>query len=101
LELLKTTDDLVGIYNVGGGAGGVLRAIEETPRSRKLAYVCHELTPVTRAGLSTGTIDLVLSHNLSELARSTLKMLVDLKKAQPGRKQSSVVPFDIYTSENI
>ena len=101
LELLKTTDELVGIYNVGGGASGVLRAIEETPLSRKLGYVCHELTPVTRGGLSAGTIDLVLSHNLPELARSTLKMLVDLKKTPPSRKQSSIVPFDIYTSENI
>jgi LacI family transcriptional regulator len=101
LELLKATNDLVGIYNVGGGASGVLQAIEETPLSHRLAYVCHELTPATRAGLSAGTIDLVLSHNLSELARSTLKMLIDLKKIPPGRKQSAIVPFDIYTSENI
>jgi LacI family transcriptional regulator len=101
LELLKTADDLVGIYNVGGGASGVLRAIEEKPRSRKLTYVCHELTPATRAGLSAGTIDLVLSQNLPELAGSTLKLLVDLKKTPPGRKQSLIVPFNIYTSENI
>ena len=45
LELLQATDELSGIYNVGGGASGVLRAIEETKPSRKLAYVCHELTP--------------------------------------------------------
>jgi LacI family transcriptional regulator len=101
LELLRATDELVGIYNVGGGASGVLRAIEEIKPSRKLAYVCHELTPVTRAGLNTGTIDLVLAHDLPALARSTLNMLADLKKTPPSRKQSSVVPFNIYTSENI
>jgi len=101
LELLQTTGDLVGIYNVGGGASGVLRAIEEIKPSRKLAYVCHELTPVTRAGLSAGTIDLVLAHDVPGLARSTLKMLADLKKTPSARKQSVVVPFNIYTSENI
>ena len=101
LELLRTTDQLSGIYNVGGGASGVLRAIEETEPAGKLAYVCHELTPATRTGLSAGTIDLVLAHDLPELARSSIKMLVDLKKAPPGRKQSVVVPFNIYTSENI
>jgi LacI family transcriptional regulator len=101
LELLRTTDQLSGIYNVGGGASGVLRAIEETKPAGKLAYVCHELTPATRTGLSAGTIDLVLAHDLPELARSSIKMLVDLKKAPPGRKQSVVVPFNIYTSENI
>lgn len=101
LELLRATDELAGIYNVGGGASGVLQAIEEIKPSRKLAYVCHELTPVTRAGLSAGTIDLVLAHDVPELARSTLKMLVDLKKTPSARKQSVVVPFNIYTSENI
>lgn len=101
LELLQTTEELIGIYNVGGGASGVLQAIEETQPSPKLAYVCHELTPVTRAGLSAGTIDLVLAHDVPELARSALKLVADLKKASPGRKQSVVVPFNIYTSENI
>jgi len=101
LQLLRATDELAGIYNVGGGASGVLRAIEEIKPPRKLAYVCHELTPVTRAGLSAGTIDLVLAHDVPELARSTLKILVDLKKTPSTRKQSVVVPFNIYTSENI
>jgi LacI family transcriptional regulator len=101
LELLRGTHDLAGIYNVGGGASGVLRAIEQTPFSRKLAYVCHELTPVTRSGLSAGTIDLVLAHDVPALARSAVKMLVDLKTTPPGRKQSLIVPFTIHTSENI
>jgi LacI family transcriptional regulator len=101
LELLRTTDELTGIYNVGGGASGVLRAIEEIKPSGKLAYVCHELTPATRAGLSAGIIDLVLAHDLPELSRSALKMLADLKQAPSVRKQSVVVPFNIYTSENI
>jgi LacI family transcriptional regulator len=101
LKLLKATDELAGIYNVGGGASGVLGAIEEIKPLRKLAYVCHELTPVTRAGLSAGSIDLVLAHDVPELARSAIKMLVDLKKAPSARKQSVVVPFNIYTSENI
>jgi LacI family transcriptional regulator len=101
LELLRMTDELAGLYNVGGGASGVLRAIEEIKPSCKLAYVCHELTPATRAGLNAGTIDLVLAHDVPELARSALKMLADLKKAPSARKQSVVVPFNIYTSENI
>jgi LacI family transcriptional regulator len=101
LGLLRANDELAGVYNVGGGASGVLRAIEEIKPSRKLAYVCHELTPATRAGLSAGTIDLVLAHDLPELARSTIKMLADLKKAPSVRKQSVIVPFNIYTSENI
>ena len=46
-------------------------------------------------------IDLVLAHDLPELSRSALKILADLKKTPPSRKQSVVVPFNVYTSENI
>jgi hypothetical protein len=31
----------------------------------------------------------------------TLKLLVDSTNATPDRKQSSIIPFAIYTSENI
>jgi LacI family transcriptional regulator len=101
IELLKTSDGLVGLYSVGGGNNGIIRAIEESRISRKLAYVCHELTQTTRAGLSAGVVDVVLAHDVPELARATLKMLVDIKSAVPNKKQSSIVPFAIYTSENI
>jgi LacI family transcriptional regulator len=90
IELLKTSDDLVGLYSIGGGNKGIIRAIEESQLSRKLAYVCHELTPTTRVGLSSGVIDVVLAHDVPELARATLKMLVDIKNATLDKKQSSI-----------
>jgi len=101
IELLKISDGLVGLYSVGGGNKGIIRAIEESRVSHKLAYVCHELTPTTRVGLSAGVIDVVLAHDVPDLARATLKMLVDIKNAMPDKKQSSIIPFSIYTSENI
>jgi hypothetical protein len=64
-------------------------------------HVCHELTALTRPGLIAGTIDLILDHDLTRLARSAIKMLIDIKAAAPGKKQSAIVPFTIYTSENI
>jgi len=48
-----------------------------------------------------GWIDVVLAHEVPELARATLKMLVDITNAARGKKQSSIIPFAIYTSENI
>ena len=98
IEMLKTVQNLVGIYTVGGGRSGTIRALEENhPR---LTHVCHELVSSTRSGLISGTVDIVLDHDLSQLARSATKLLVDVKAA-PGKKQSAVVPFTIYTSENI
>jgi LacI family transcriptional regulator len=94
------TKDLVGIYTVGGGRSGTIRALEESQPKPMPAHVCHELVTSTRSGLISGTVDLVLDHDLWQLARSAIKLLIDVKAA-PGKKQSAVVPFTIYTSENI
>jgi LacI family transcriptional regulator len=101
LEMLKSSENLVGIYTVGGGRVGTIRALAEIRPSPMPTHVCHELTALTRPGLIAGTIDLILDHDLTRLARSAIKMLIDIKAAAPGKKQSAIVPFTIYTSENI
>ncbi|MEY2605784.1 MAG: LacI family transcriptional regulator [Verrucomicrobiota bacterium] len=101
LEMLKSSENLVGIYTVGGGRVGTIQALEEIRPSPMPTHVCHELTALTRPGLIAGTIDLILDHDLSRLAHSAIKMLIDIKAAVPGKKQSAIVPFTIYTSENI
>jgi LacI family transcriptional regulator len=101
LEMLKSSENLVGLYTVGGGRTGTVRALEETSPIPMPAHVCHELTTLTRPGLITGTIDLILHHDSTQLARSAIKMLIDVKTAPPDKKRSAIVPFTIYTSENI
>jgi LacI family transcriptional regulator len=101
LEMLKSSENLVGIYTVGGGRVGTIRALEEIRPSPMPTHVCHELTALTRPGLIAGTIDLILDHDLTRLARSAIRTLIDIKAAAPGKKQSAIVPFTIYTSENI
>jgi LacI family transcriptional regulator len=101
LELITGVEDLVGIYSVGGGNRGTIRALEERSISTKPSFVCHELVPPQRGGLIKGTIDVVLSANLPQLARSTLDMFVELKDAPHAKKHIVPVPFDFYTSENI
>jgi LacI family transcriptional regulator len=100
LEMLKGSQNLVGIYTVGGGRNGTMQALEEIRPSPMPAHICHELTTFTRRGLVAGTIDLVIDHDLLQLARSAIRMLIDIKTA-PGKKQSAIVPFTIYTSQNI
>jgi LacI family transcriptional regulator len=100
IEMLRTANNLVGIYNVGGGRSGTIRALEESRPIPMPTHVCHELVSSTRSGLIAGTVDIVLDHDVPRLARSAIKLLIDVTKA-PGKKQSAVVPFTIHTSENI
>jgi LacI family transcriptional regulator len=95
------SESLVGIYSVGGGRSGTIRALEESRFSPKPAYICHHLTRITRSGLITGIIDVVLDQDVTQLARSALKMLIEIKAAAPNEKQSAILPFTIRTSENI
>ena len=100
IQMLKSVKDLAGIYTVGGGGSGTIRALEENRSIPMPSHVCHELVSSTRSGLIAGTVDIVLDHDLPRLARSAIKLLIDVKMA-PGKKQSAVVSFAIYTSENI
>ena len=100
LEMLEGSKDLVGLYSVGGGNRGTIRALEESGLSTKPVYVCHELTPPVRSGLIRGTIDFVLAHDLPQLARSSFQTFLHLKEVAQFKKHTSLIPFLIYTSEN-
>jgi LacI family transcriptional regulator len=73
-EMLHGSEKLVGLYSVGGGSKGTIRAIEESERMTRPAYVCHPLTPATRGGLIRGTVDVILAPDMPELARATIQM---------------------------
>ena len=101
LELITGAKDLVGLYSVGGGNIGTIRALEERLISTRPAFVCHELVSPQRAGLSRGTIDVVLAADLPQVARSTLDLFVELKDLSDHKKRIVAVPFHMYTSENV
>jgi LacI family transcriptional regulator len=62
-QLLAEHPDLAGIYNIGGGAAGVGRALKEARRDNSVILVGHGLTPDTRALLIDGTMDAVITQN--------------------------------------
>ena len=56
----------------------------------------------TRAGLLDGTLTMVISHPLQRLAQETISGMIRAAAApaEPAR-QTIILPFDIYTRENI
>ncbi len=56
-------DDIIGIYSLGAGNRGLIRALNATRQARDLTVVVHELTEHTRAALQNGTIDAVLNQD--------------------------------------
>jgi LacI family transcriptional regulator len=100
LGILDTSENLVGIYSIGGGDDGAIRAVSDRRPAGEPMYICHDLTPNTRKGLITGTVDLIFSHDLEQIAREALAMMRRLKGAEAGTEQCAITQFLIHTSEN-
>lgn len=99
-RLLFEHPDLVGLYVSGGGISGALAALRSSGRAGSMVVVGYDLTEVTRAALLDGTMTLVISHPLSRLARDAIDGMIRAC-ANPGRNQTCIAPFDIYTRENL
>lgn len=101
-RLLREHPDLAGLYVTGGGISGVLAALRAAGPATRPVTVGYELMDITRAALVDGTMTLVISHPLRLMARQAVDGMIRAISA-PGESvnYSSIVPFEIYTRENI
>lgn len=101
-KLLRTHPDLKGLYVSGGGISGALAAIRASGMAGKLVTVGHELMDVTKAGLVDRSLSFIIAHPIERMARETIAATLRAKKAgAEAGAQSVLVPFEIYTSENV
>lgn len=73
-QLLSDHTTLAGIYNIGGGALGVGRALKDMRLDKKIIVVGHGLTADTRSLLIDGTMDAVITQS----PRATLHACMDV-----------------------
>ena len=87
LALLQTEPELGGIYNVGAGNRGIVRALEETGRARSVIFIGHELTEHSRRFLLSGAMDAVIDQNPRQEADAAVAALLQAIRAgeQAGR----------------
>ncbi|WP_239495809.1 substrate-binding domain-containing protein [Yoonia maritima] len=103
-ELLKTADDVVGIFIIGGGISGVLRALRETPAERRknIKLICRDIGPETRKGLSEGLITAAFCHPIRPTSEALVQTMVDAINAKSSQSTiQCTVPFEIITPENV
>lgn len=100
LELLTANPDITGIYCAGGGVSGVIQALRDSGR-RDVITVCNELTDETRDALIEGWIDCVISHPRPRLAQAAVDLMLELSNQQTPARSRIILPFELYTSENL
>ncbi len=100
-EMLSAHPDLIGIYNVGAGARGIVAALENTGRQKQITYIAHELTDHTRRALVDGTIDAIINQNAGHEVRSAVRVLMAKADRTPLIEAMEHIRIDIFVRDNL
>jgi LacI family transcriptional regulator len=99
--LLGQHPDLAGIYNIGGAADGVARALKEMKRAHDVVFVGHGLTSDTRSALIDGTMDAVITQNQLATMLSCVGIFNNLRAGRPAMHGIEPPGSEIIFRENI
>lgn len=101
-DLLQQNDDLVALFVAGGGVEGVVRALREERAAERVMGIGLDLTETTRSALIDGPFKLVLSHPLQRMAETAVAAMVRaVERGRPDAARQILLPFDLYTPENV
>lgn len=99
--VLRECDDVIGIYNAGGGHRAVDRALREQRRSAGIVYIGHELSPESRELLGSGVMMLAIDQMPELQVRRAIEVLERLIGLREGPVDRSPIAFRIITPENL
>ncbi|MDO9413847.1 MAG: LacI family DNA-binding transcriptional regulator [Pseudolabrys sp.] len=99
--LLAQHPQLAGIYNIGGGADGIGRALKEAGRHRDVTFVGHGLSPDTRAMLIDGTMDAVITQNPQNSLMDCVAIFANLRAGRPPLDGTAGSRPEIILRENL
>lgn len=100
-DLLAGNPDLAGIYNLGAGNLGLLAALEKSGRAGQVRVIAHELTDPTRAGLQSGSIDVVLDQNPDGEIRAAIAAARALALVQGSDYHPEPIEIGIFLRDNL
>ena len=92
---------LAGLYNVGSGTAGVVRALEALDLSASVPVVAHDFTDEHRALLSTGGLAYVLHQDIHYCISAAARVLRALCENVRGALNVVQPRVEILTAENL
>ncbi|CAO3438531.1 Transcriptional regulator, LacI/PurR family [Azospirillum doebereinerae] len=99
--LLGLHPDLAAVYNIGGGAEGVARALKETRRERAIVFVGHGLTPETRTLLIDGTLDAVITQDPRHTLTACVSIFANLRAGRSPMQGVEAPRSEVIFRENL
>lgn len=102
VKALATHPDIVGIYNLGAGNRGLIKALKVLKgNASQPVVIAHELTPHTRAALQEGLIDAILNQDAGHEVRSAIRVLKAKADGQPVISAQERIRIDIFLKDNL
>jgi LacI family transcriptional regulator len=97
--LLDRHAELIGIYSIGSGNRGVVRALRERGKIDAVTLIGHNLTTVSRQFLLDGSMDAVIHQDMRRAANLAVRALL----ARYTRTETvlELLPVEIFVRENL
>ncbi|WP_421400982.1 LacI family DNA-binding transcriptional regulator [Agrobacterium fabrum] len=94
-------DSLAGIYSLGAGNRGLIRALGAADGERALSVIAHELTENTANALREGLLDAVLNQDAGHEVRSAIRVLKARADGLPVIAAQERIRIDIFLRDNL
>ena len=100
-RLLAERPDLAGLYSIGAGNDGIHAALRASGAAGRVAWVCHELTPHTRAALLDGTASAVIGQSAAQEAQLACRLALARLTRQRSLADTAPIRIEIYLKDNL
>lgn len=100
-QLLSERPELAGLYNLGAGNRGVIRALRKSRRAGKVKVIAHELTDHAREALETGLFEAVINQDAGRQVRSAVRVLKARLDERPVIADQERIRIDIFLRDNM
>lgn len=100
-SLLARHPDIKAIYNIGGAANGVGKALKHARRSNDIVFVGHGLTPDTRELLLDGTMDAVITQDAVDTVTRCIQLFSEIRAEGSSSKQLEPMRIEVIFRENL
>jgi LacI family transcriptional regulator len=99
--VLSEHQNIIGIYSLGAGNRGLIRALQALPAEIRPAVIAHELTASTRSALNSGIIAAVLNQDAGHEVRSAVRVLKAKADGLSVVEAQERIRIDIFLKDNL
>lgn len=100
-RLLKQRPGIAGLYNLGAGNRGLIRALRKSGRAGIVKVIAHELTEHAREALETGLFEAVINQDAGRQVRSAVRVLKARLDERPVIADQERIRIDIFLRDNM